>query len=120
MDNDSGLSTWTEPSWELDFREPDSWYKGEHCHRFPTDRPLVIADILFGWAPPHKLITSGTKVLAFGSCFAEYFIGFLAKAGYNRWQLPSEQHALCGENLLLALSKTFENIFQNHTRTSSS
>jgi hypothetical protein len=108
MEN-SGLSTWTMSTGELDFQEPETWYKGEHCHRFPIDRPLVIADILHGWTPPQRLINSGTKVLAFGSCFAEYFIAFLGRAGYNRWQLPSEQHALNGEALMFAIH--FDNIF---------
>jgi hypothetical protein len=49
--------------------------------------------------------------LAFGSCFAEYFVKFLAQRGYNRWQLPSEQHSPSLENLLLALPATLENIF---------
>jgi GSCFA family len=105
------LSTWTKPAGDIDTQQPDTWYRGEHCHRFPTNRSLVAADILYGWAPTEKLITSGTKVLAFGSCFAEYFIGYLASAGYNRWQLPTERHSQCGEDLLFALGSSFENIF---------
>jgi SAM-dependent methyltransferase len=58
-----------------------------------------------------KLITAETKVLAFGSCFAEYFVNFLARHGYNRWQLPAQRHSHSEENLLLALPVTFENIF---------
>ncbi len=105
------LSTWRKSAEDIDFQEPDRWYRGEHCHRFPTHRPFCAADILHGWAPPGKLITSDSKVLAFGSCFAEYFIGYLANAGYNRWQLPAEQHASCGEDLLFGLAAAFENIF---------
>jgi 2-polyprenyl-3-methyl-5-hydroxy-6-metoxy-1,4-benzoquinol methylase len=57
------------------------------------------------------LITTDTKVLAFGSCFAEYLVSFLAQHGYNRWQLPVEWHSHSDENLLPALTLTFENIF---------
>jgi hypothetical protein len=72
---------------------------------------VTVEDILYGWRPHRKLITGETKVLAFGSCFAEHFVRFLAQHGYNRWQLPSEQHAYSEENLLLALPVSFENIF---------
>jgi len=63
-------------SWNLD-RSP--------LHRkFPSNRPLNAADILYGWEPREKFISRQTRVLAFGSCFAEHFIGFLLKHGYNR------------------------------------
>lgn len=105
------LSTWKQGQGELDFEHPDRWLAGQPCRRYPQDRPITAADILYGWCPPVKLITQDTKVLAFGSCFAEYFIRFLAEHGYNRWQLPLERHALCEESLLLSLGGTFENIF---------
>lgn len=50
-------------------------------------------------------------MLAFGSCFGKYFVGYLASAGYNSWQLPPERHSLCDQDLLFALGWTFENIF---------
>ena len=105
------LSTWKQRPGALDFLEPDRWFLGGHCHRYPSDRPINPADILQGWYPPAKLITRGTKVLAFGSCFAEYFIKFLTNHGYNQWQLPVEEHGLCEESLLLSLGKCFENVF---------
>ena len=105
------LSAWRKPSEDLDFQEPDSWYKGEHCHKFPYGRPATVEDVLYGWTPQQKIIRADTKVLAFGSCFAEYFVRFLARHGYNRWLLPVEQHSHSEENLLLALPVTFENIF---------
>jgi len=111
MRNELILSAWRKPPEDLDFERPDSWYKGEHCHRFPYNRPAALEDILTGWKPPVKLITAETKVLAFGSCFAEYFVNFLAQHGYNRWQLPAQLHSHSEENLLLALPVTFENIF---------
>lgn len=105
------LSAWHKPPEDLDFEQPGTWYKGEYCHRFPYNRPATVEDILIGWKPSLKLITAETKVLAFGSCFAEYFVKFLARHGYNRWQLPAQRHSHSEENLLLALPVTFENIF---------
>jgi hypothetical protein len=105
------LSTWKQVSGDLNFEEPDRWFVGDHCNRYPQGRPITADDILYGWLPARKLIKSGTKVLAFGSCFAEYFIKFLAHHGYNRWSLPREKYGLCEESLLLSLGQTFENIF---------
>ncbi|MGA2148108.1 MAG: GSCFA domain-containing protein [Bryobacteraceae bacterium] len=111
MGNELALSAWHRPPEDLDFEAPDTWYKGECCHKFPYNRPATAEDILYGWKPSQKLISAETKVLAFGSCFAEYFVKFLAKHGYNRWQLPAERHSHAEENLLLAQPPIFENIF---------
>ncbi len=64
-----------------------------------------------GWKPSRKLITADTKVVALGSCFAEFFVKFLTQHGYNRWQLPSEPHSHSDENLLVAMPSIFENVF---------
>jgi hypothetical protein len=112
MSDDSlRLRGWKQGQDELNFEEIDRWYVGEHCHRYPLNRPIAAADVLYGWAPPSKLISRDTKVLAFGSCFAEYFIAFLTEHGYNRWQLPLEKHGASEESLLLSLGQTFENVF---------
>jgi|SRR5579859_3239117 len=111
MSDELALSTWSQDPAQLNFEAPDTWYKGDHCHRFPQNRPVTAEDVLRGWLPPSKLITRDTRVLAFGSCFAEYFIKFLSASGYNDWQLPLEHDPLCDESLLLALGQTFENIF---------
>lgn len=105
------LSAWRKTREDLDFQEPDTWYKGEHCHKFPYGRPATAEDVLYGWTPQQKIIRAETKVLAFGSYFAEYFVRFLTRHGYNRWLLPVERHSHSEENLLLALPVTFENIF---------
>lgn len=111
MGNELVLSAWHRAPEDLDGDAPDTWYKGECCHRFPYNRSATAEDILYGWKPDRKLIFAETKVLAFGSCFAEYFVKFLARHGYNRWQLPAEQHSHSEENLLLAQPIIFENIF---------
>lgn len=105
------LSAWKQVDGELDFEAVDRWFVGDHLNRYPLDRPISAADVLQGWRPESKLIDSGSKVLAFGSCFAEYFIKFLTQHGYNDWQLPPEKHGLSPESLLLSLGQTFENIF---------
>jgi hypothetical protein len=106
------LTAWKQNPAELDFRQRDKWFTGgQPCHRYPRERAITPADILFGWAPPEKIITRETKVLAFGSCFAEYFIRFLTEHGYNRWRPGDETHALTDEPLLFSLGGTFENVF---------
>jgi hypothetical protein len=106
------LSNWKQnDAGELNFEQIERWYVGDHIERYPLDRPIVPADVLTGWEPPAPLITRDTKVLAFGSCFAEYFIAFLTQHGYNRWQLPAEEHGASEESLLLSLGQTFENVF---------
>jgi 2-polyprenyl-3-methyl-5-hydroxy-6-metoxy-1,4-benzoquinol methylase len=72
---------------------------------------VTAEDIVHGWKPPQKPIGAGTKVLAFGNCFAEYFVKFLTLHGYNRWRVPVERNSYCEENLLLELRTAFENIF---------
>ena len=105
------VGSWRDNPDHIDLWHPDSWYKGQYCHKFPCDRHLVLDDVIRGWAPASKLITRDTKVMAFGSCFAEYFVNFLAASGYNRWQLPKEEDAVCDVNLLVALPISFENLF---------
>ena len=104
-------SVWRRQKGDLDFEQPDRWFKGEFCNPFPTNRAIHPADVLLGWSPPAPIVNRQSKVIAFGSCFAEYFIRFLAVHGYNRWTAPSERHAPSEENLLLSLGQTFENVF---------
>ena len=98
-------------SGEMDLRSPESWYKGEYCFKYPFNRELTAPDILQSWIPDIKLIGPSTKVLAFGSCFAEYFISFLAEYGFNRWQLPPEERSWVDVDSLLPLPLNFENVF---------
>jgi len=111
MQDEPAASVWRRIPGDLDFREVNAWYKGEHCHQFPIGRPTTVEDILQGWKPPRKIIGAETKVLAFGSCFAAYFIKFLEEHGYNRWQLPAERHSHCAENLVAAIHTGYENVF---------
>jgi GSCFA family len=104
-------SGWKREKGDLDFEQPDRWFKGQFCHTFPTNRAILPTDALLGWSPLAPIIHKESKVIAFGSCFAEYFIRFLAAHGYNSWTAPLERHAPSEENLLLSLGQTFENVF---------
>jgi hypothetical protein len=105
------LSEWKPIKGNLDFSQPLAWFKGDHCNPYPLNRKISIDDILLGWRPKAKLIKRDTKALAFGSCFAEYFIQFLKAHGYNKWMINEEELAPCMENLLLSLGQSFENAF---------
>lgn len=113
MSNNKSLpgSVWKRQKDDLDFEQPERWFKGQFCNPFPTNRAILPADVLLGWSPPEPVVNSQSKVIAFGSCFAEYFIRFLAAHGYNSWVAPLERHAPSEENLLLSLGQTFENVF---------
>jgi hypothetical protein len=104
-------SVWRREKGDLDFERPDRWFKGQFCNTFPTNRAIHPSDVLLGWSPLAPIVHQESKVTAFGSCFAEYFIRFLAAHGYNSWTAPAERHAPSEENLLLSLGQTFENVF---------
>jgi hypothetical protein len=63
------------------------WYNGVARTRFPTKAVIQEAgpeSVLKGWIPPEPIIRPGSRVLALGSCFAAYFIEWLATNGYNQ------------------------------------
>ena len=56
-----------------------------------------------GWAPDSPLITADTRVVAIGSCFARYFVLWLAEHGFNK-SLPDSPY-----NALTRVHADFEN-----------
>jgi hypothetical protein len=60
--------------------------------------------VLEGWKPKAPLIHADTRVLAFGSCFASYFILWLGDHGFNRGASRSPY------NMLLRFGFGFENV----------
>jgi hypothetical protein len=63
------------------------WYNGVARTRFPSKAVIQEAgpeSVLKGWIPPEPIIRPGSRVLALGSCFAAYFIEWLATNGYNQ------------------------------------
>jgi len=76
----------------------DSWYLGtERIHTVPSKADYAdrgISTLLDGWLPASTLIHAGTRVIGVGSCFAQYFITWLADHGFNRAADTSAYNAL--------------------------
>jgi len=73
------------------------WYKGTTYHRLPDKTQLgaLGMDALAeGWLPAEPLISPATRVVAIGSCFARYFILWLAEHGFNDSMPQSPYNAL--------------------------
>ena len=73
------------------------WYKGSTYRRLPDKTQLsalgmnALGD---GWLPAEPLISPATRVVAIGSCFARYFILWLAEHGFNKSMPQSPYNAL--------------------------
>src|SRR6202158_3096871 len=68
-------------------RNDTYWFNGVTRTRFPTKVEIKEAapeSVLKGWIPTEPLISPGSRVLALGSCFAAYFIEWLATNGYKQ------------------------------------
>lgn len=78
-------------------RTMTQWHKGLTYRRLP-DKAQVSAlgmDALGdGWLPAQPLISPETRVLAIGSCFARYFVLWLAEHGFNKTTPQSPYNAL--------------------------
>jgi hypothetical protein len=80
--------------------KPDNvsrWYTGSTYRRLPDKtqlRTLGMDAFGDGWLPSAPLIFPATKVVAFGSCFARYFILWLAEHGFNKSMPQSPYNAL--------------------------
>jgi hypothetical protein len=73
------------------------WYKGSTYRRLPDKsqlRTLGMDALGDGWLPAKPLISRGTRVVAIGSCFARYFILWLAEHGFNKSMPQSPYNAL--------------------------
>jgi hypothetical protein len=73
------------------------WYKGTTYRRLPdkTQLSTLGMDALGdGWLPAEPLISRATRVVAIGSCFARYFIVWLAEHGFNESMPQSPYNAL--------------------------
>src|SRR5262245_34507501 len=80
------------------------WYLGPHAHRTPNKTELSehgLELVLEGWTPPAPIIDRSTRVTGVGSCFARYFVLWLAENGFNR-HLPDSPH-----NALARLASSF-------------
>jgi hypothetical protein len=73
------------------------WFRMEDFKWLPTKAQLRGSGIdllLEGWKPPKPIIEPGTRVMALGSCFARYFVLWLAEHGFNRSVPDSPYNAL--------------------------
>lgn len=83
------------------------WYKGTTYTRLPNKTKvseLGMNAVAEGWLPPAPIIHPDTRVLAIGSCFARYFILWLAEHGFNK-SMPTSPY-----NALLRFGSDFESI----------
>jgi hypothetical protein len=65
-----------------------AWYRGEHCNIHPEKADLLVPEgvinhVLAGWLPEGPLIGRETRIVAFGSCFAENITNYLAARKFN-------------------------------------
>jgi len=95
------LLTWSKTPGILNPVDMGHWYKGEHFNPLP-DRATALAEgaagILKGWLPARPIITRHTRVQALGSCFASYYVLWLADNGFNRDNRRSPYDALIRGN----------------------
>ena len=92
------LTIWNVEPELISLANLDKWYLGEGpVHKIPTKAQIAesgIAPILEGWSPARPLIGADTRVIGVGSCFARYFVLWLAERGFNRAVDSSPYNAL--------------------------
>jgi hypothetical protein len=93
-----GLVEWHADPESMSLQNLDKWYLGEgRIHTVPTKAEYAatgIRSLLDGWLPERPLIGADTRVIGVGSCFARYFILWLAEQGFNRAVDSSPYNAL--------------------------
>jgi hypothetical protein len=97
---------WVLPPGQLAPEKLDEWYRGASLDILPSKSRLReggLRAVLSGWLPEHPIITKDTRVIGVGSCFASYFLLWLAENGFNRG-LDSSPH-----NALIRYGSSFEN-----------
>ena len=92
------LVEWHPDPESMSLQNLDKWYLGEgRIHTVPTKAEYAsggIRTLLDGWLPERPLIGADTRVIGVGSCFARYFILWLAEQGFNRAVDTSPYNAL--------------------------
>jgi hypothetical protein len=92
------LTIWNVEPELISLANLDKWYLGEGpIQKVPTKAQLAesgIAPVLEGWMPERPLIGADTRVIGVGSCFARYFVLWLAERGFNRAVDSSPYNAL--------------------------
>ena len=92
------LTIWNVEPELISLANLDKWYLGEGpVRKIPSKAELAqsgIAPILDGWRPEKPIIGADTRVIGVGSCFARYFVLWLAERGFNRAIDSSPYNAL--------------------------
>ena len=92
------LTIWNVEPELISLANLDKWYLGEGpVRKIPTKAQLAesgIAPLLDGWRPDKPIIGADTRVIGVGSCFARYFVLWLAERGFNRAIDSSPYNAL--------------------------
>ncbi|HET7731215.1 MAG TPA: GSCFA domain-containing protein [Usitatibacter sp.] len=97
---------WTQAPGDLTPANLDDWYRGPTLNMLPSKPAMAregLAGILRGWVPEQPIIGPQTRVIGVGSCFASYFLLWLAENGFNR-TLEVSPH-----NALIRYGASFEN-----------
>ncbi len=97
---------WTSGPEDITPNNLDEWYMGPSFGLLPSKPELSsrgAGALLDGWLPREPLIGAGTRVIGVGSCFASYFLSWLADNGFNQG-LESSPH-----NALIRYGSSFEN-----------
>ena len=99
-----------------------SFYRGDNCNFNPYKKDFENSDFLDeflvkGWRPEKPLINKGTKITAFGSCFATHITNYLSQVGYNlsKNRNPEIYISSMGEGLVntFAILQQFEWTLEN-------
>jgi len=99
------LVDWPNDPANMSLQNLDSWYLGGRVHTVPRKTEYAtsgVRSLLEGWVPEVPIIGESTRVIGVGSCFASYFILWLAENGFNRG-LDSSPY-----NALVRYGQTFE------------
>lgn len=97
---------WRAAAGEIAPTNLDEWYRGASIDLLPDKARLAAqgeSAILKGWVPASPIIGADTRVIGVGSCFASYFLLWLAESGFNR-ELENSPH-----NALIRYGSSFEN-----------
>jgi hypothetical protein len=97
---------WDKPPEGITPTNLDEWYRGPSLNMLPGKPKLAaqgLEALLTGWVPDKPIIERDTRVVGVGSCFASYFLLWLAENGFNR-HLDASPH-----NALIRYGASFEN-----------
>ncbi|HVU22200.1 MAG TPA: GSCFA domain-containing protein [Rhizomicrobium sp.] len=97
----------TQPGAGLEKKIGSSFYRGDAINFNPQaadfDKDEFLSEyVLKGWTPPQPVLTKGTKITAFGSCFAMHITKHLSERGFDlsRDREPDIYISAIGEGLV--------------------